>query len=402
MAFNKNIKNYIAVGFVSILFILAGYFVYEKLNPIKLASNLITGSGRIDGDLILLNTKYPARIESILVEEGDTVSLHQTVATLKSDEFKAKNRAMSEAIQSLKNEKLSYAQSIEAKTTELALLKNTLPQLVKISKEKIKTLQNALKILLLNIEKVELEYTQYKKDHKRRAELYEDNLISGERFELSTLKYEMIKKEISSLKLEKNRVQNSISSAKSGLEIDKENLKKIIIAQQNLKASQSKLLSLEYKVKELIASKDEIEAMIDALTLHSPVDGFVIEKIANKGEVIGAGSGVLTLSDTHSYYLKLFVDTINNGKIKIGDKAVIFVDAYPNTPIEAKVIKIAQRAEFTPKNVSVRSDRIQRVYAIHIKPLKYNPILKLGIPAIGVVSIDSKGLPHSLSDMPEI
>jgi len=145
-----------------------------------------------------------------------------------------------------------------------------------------------------------------------------------------------------------------------------------------------------------------VQAMIDELTLKSPIDGFVIEKIAHKGEVVGAGMGVVTLSDTKSYYLKLFIDTMNNGKIKIGDEAVIFLDSNPNKPIKAKVIQIAQKAEFTPKDVSVRSDRIQRVYAVRLKPLEYDPILKLGIPAIGIIGIDGAKLPNSLDEIPEI
>jgi HlyD family secretion protein len=113
-----------------------------------------------------------------------------------------------------------------------------------------------------------------------------------------------------------------------------------------------------------------------------------------------AGMPVATLIDPRSLYLKIFVDTMQNGKIKVGDKAVIFLDAWPNRPIEAKVVRIAQKAEFTPKEVSVRSDRIQRVFAVHLKPIEPDPLLKLGIPAIGVVSLDGEGLPSSLNEIP--
>ena len=148
------------------------------------------------------------------------------------------------------------------------------------------------------------------------------------------------------------------------------------------------------------ASKSQIEAMIEEMTLRSSVDGITVEKIANEGEVIGSGMPIATLLDPHSLYLKIFVDTIQNGKIKLGDKAVIFLDAYPKHPIKAKVVRIAQKAEFTPKEVSVRSDRIQRVFAVHLKPLQIDPLLKLGIPAVGVISLDGKGLPSSLNDIP--
>jgi len=158
--------------------------------------------------------------------------------------------------------------------------------------------------------------------------------------------------------------------------------------------------SLESGIEALKASKEQIEAMLSEMMLKSPIDGYTVEKIANEGEVIGAGMPVATLLDPASLYLKIFVDTMQNGKIKIGDKALIFLDAYPDRPIEAKVVSIAQKAEFTPKEVSVRFDRIQRVFAVHLKPLKVDLLLKLGIPAIGVISIDGKGLPKSLDEIP--
>lgn len=128
----------------------------------------------------------------------------------------------------------------------------------------------------------------------------------------------------------------------------------------------------------------------------------VIEKVTQAGEVIGSGMIIATLIDPHSLYLKMFVDTLENGKIKVGDKAVIFLDSSPDKVIEAQVANVAQKAEFTPKDVSVSSDRIQRVYAVHLKPLQINPLLKLGIPAIGVISTDGEGLPSSLKEIPSI
>jgi HlyD family secretion protein len=123
--------------------------------------------------------------------------------------------------------------------------------------------------------------------------------------------------------------------------------------------------------------------------------------VANIGEVLGAGMSVATAIDPENLYLKMYVDEVNNGKIKVGDRAVIFLDAFPNKPIPAKVIKIATKAEFTPKEVEVREDRIERVYEVDIKPIKPNPLIKFGLPGIGVISIGGK-LPNSLDELPKL
>ena len=66
-------KNYIIGTIIVFLVLLSGFFIYQKLYPTQLPPNLIAGTGRIDGDIIALNTKYTGRIKTILIEEGQSV-----------------------------------------------------------------------------------------------------------------------------------------------------------------------------------------------------------------------------------------------------------------------------------------------------------------------------------------
>ena len=194
---------------------------------------------------------------------------------------------------------------------------------------------------------------------------------------------------------QKRALLASLQAAKSTLSQAKTALKKIKALQLGIEALHNALLALQ-------AQKQEIVAMIEDMQLRSPINGYVTQKIALPGEVVGAGMSVLRLLDPKTLYLQIFVDTLQNAKVKVGDKAVVFLDGLPNHPIAAKVVRIAKKAEFTPKDVAVRSDRIQKVYAVHIKPLEVEPILKLGLPAIGVISTDGRGLPKSLGDLPQL
>jgi len=396
------LKRYITLIILTILVVIAGYFIFQKLNSKEIPKNLVEGSGRIDGDLILLNTKYPARIDKIFVNEGNKISLNQKIATLKSDEFLSKKNASKEAVQILINQKNAFIQTIKAQKIQLELLKSTLPKIVKIKKQNLNSLDNALKNINIKIDVLTLKYKKIKKDFLRYKKLYKQKAIDSDKMELARLKYNSTRKELYSLKIDEKSTKNSIKIAQNSMEIAKENLLQIDIAKHKLLASNAKLNSMSNQIQQAKALENEIKAMINELTLKSPINGYVIEKIGYKGEVIGSGMGVVSVSDTSSYYLKLFVDTIENGKIKIGDKAVIFLDSYPNKPFKAIVTRIAQKAEFTPKEVSVKSDRIQRVYAVRLKPLKYDARLKLGIPAIGIISINNKDLPNSLNEIPKI
>ncbi len=382
----KILKKYWVGVVVLALFVVAGALIYVKLHPRQLPVNLVEGTGRIDGDLINLNTKYPGRVAEIFVDDGVAVKKGMVVARLASKEFKAQKESLERQIAARRSE-------LEAKEIELAINETKVPQMLQKAKAALKSRQSQLTELLSAIASQKSLLAQDRRDLKRTEKLFEQKLIEKHKLEEITLKHDVDRHTLEGLLDKKRQLEQAVAIAKSDLE-------DAVAAQKSLDAMRRGIEALKEGIAALEASKDQVEAMIAELTLHSPIEGFTVEKIANVGEVVGAGMPVATLVSPESLYLKIFVDTMKNGKIKLGDKAVIFLDAWPDKPIPARVVRIAQKAEFTPKEVSVRSDRIQRVFAVHLKPLKPDPLLKLGIPAIGVVSLDGKGLPDSLDDIP--
>ncbi|AKF25615.1 secretion protein HlyD [Sulfurovum lithotrophicum] len=380
------IKKYWIGIVAAILIVIAGVMIYAKLHPKVLPENLVEGTGRIDGDLTNLNTKYPGRVEKITVDDGTVVKKGMIVAILGSKEYESQKAQIEAQISAQKK-------TLEAKQIELEISRTTIPAGLKKAQEQLKSTQTKLKVLEENIKAQQKVLEQAKRDHKRSVFLYKSKAIDSHAFELSKLKVDTEQDKYDALLLQRDEIEAAISVAQSAV-------KEAQASQKQILSIESSIEAFKENIKALDASKAQVESIIAELTLRSPIDGYTVEKIANVGEVVGAGMPVATLIDPRSLYLKIFVDTLQNGRIKIGDKAVIFLDAYPNRPIEAKVVNVAQQAEFTPKEVSVRSDRIQRVFAVHLKPLKVDPLLKLGIPAIGVISIDGKGLPRSLDEIP--
>ncbi|WP_151900506.1 HlyD family secretion protein [Sulfurimonas hydrogeniphila] len=380
------LKKYWLGVVIAVLLITAGGMIYKKLHPKTLPANLVEGTGRMDGDLVNLNAKYAGRLEKISVDDGVPVSKGMVVGVLKSKELAAQKAGLDAQIQAKK-------QQLAAQKIEEKIAQTTIPLLEKKAKAQLVSAQASQQAFEKNILIQKDVVVQAKRDFKRSQRLYKNKSIDKHKLELAQLKRDTENKKLSALQQQLKKIKSAVTLARIALLDAQASQKKLFAIAANIQALQDGIEALK-------ASKAQIEAMIQEMTLVSPVDGITVEKIANEGEVIAPGMPVATLLDPHSLYLKIFVDTLQNGKIKLGDKAVIFLDAYPNHPIQAKVVRIAQKAEFTPKEVSVRSDRIQRVFAVHLKPLAIDPLLKLGIPAVGVVSLDGKGLPNSLNDIP--
>lgn len=381
-------KKYGMYIVVAILLVIALGFIYQKLNPDTIAENLIAATGKMDGDLIALNTKYPGRIDNVTIQEGQQIEKGEIIAVLQSEEYVAKLDALGKNIQAAKK-------ALSATTQEYLIAKESLPLNVKNAIDGIEIAKSQKESLQDSIYSLEAVVEQNRRDLQRVEKLYTKKLIGKQKLEFTELELTNNKNKLLSLKQNMIQTQRSISIAKNTLLLAKSQMKKITALKATLEAS-------EKQIDALNANKKELQIIIDELTVKSPIEGVVIEKIAHPGEVLSSGMIVATLLDPSTLYLKLFIDTMENGKIKVGDKSVIFLDSNPDMPIEAKVIRIASKAEFTPKDVSVRSDRIQRVYAVHLKPLQENKLLKIGIPAVGIISIDGKGLPSSLNEIPEI
>ena len=384
----KTLKKYL-LGFILLgLVAAAAVMIYIKTHPKPLPPNLIMGVGTILADETYLNTKYPGRLKLLKVDEGDNVRKGELLARLDSPEFEAKKESVEQMI-------LAKKEELKAKKVELGIAQASVPQNVQKALADKKAKESMLAELANQIEALQDVVRQDAKDYKRLKKLYTQHLVPKHKVEEMALKLATDRKKLDALLAKKRQVLAAIEAAKSTIAQAQAQL-------QKTKALRYAIDALKNEILALVAQKKQIEAMIHELSLYAPYDGYVTQKIANVGEVIGAGMGVVALVDPKEFYLQIFVDTLQNGRIKIGDKAEIFLDAYPDRPIPALVSRIAQKAEFTPKEVAVRSDRIQKVYAVRLKPVRPNPLLKLGLPAIGIITTNGKGLPRSLDEVPPL
>jgi len=366
-------KNKIFGIILVVLIIIAGIFIYKKLNPPKLPPYLIEAVGFVDGNLIHVNAKYPGRVVKEFVKEGDNVKKGEILALQDTKSLSIKQKAL--------------INEINAKKAELNMIKKILPENVKNAKNLYLIKQNALKSLNYEINTLNALISQDKKDLKRFQKLVSKNLDKRHDYEMQKLKVIKDTDTLKALLMKQKILQKEVLIAKNKYLQAKDSLIKI-------KALNDEIKALEQKQK-------EIQNAINDMKLISPVNGFVEKRISLSGEVVGAGMSVIDVVDENSFYLKVYIDELDNGKVKLNQKAEIFLDNNLSNPIPAKVVYISKKAEFTPKEVATRSDRITRVYEVWLRPIKSNPYLKLGLPAIGVILIDDKyTLPKSLKGLP--
>jgi HlyD family secretion protein len=127
--------------------------------------------------------------------------------------------------------------------------------------------------------------------------------------------------------------------------------------------------------------------------LVAPRDGRIQYRVANIGEVLSAGGKVFTMLDISYVYMDIYLPALEAGKIKVGTDARILLDAYPDSPIPAKVSFLASQAQFTPKTVETQSERDKLMFRIRVRidperSRDHAPSVRSGLPGVAYVRAD--------------
>ena len=117
----------------------------------------------------------------------------------------------------------------------------------------------------------------------------------------------------------------------------------------------------------------------------TPINGVVLIKSNYEGEVVLPGATVVTVAGIDEVWLKGYVSEGYLGKVKLGQDVEVVTDSYPHKKYPGRVTFVSSRAEFTPKNVQTREERVKQVYRIKVTIPNSKQELKIGMPAEGYI-----------------
>jgi HlyD family secretion protein len=123
----------------------------------------------------------------------------------------------------------------------------------------------------------------------------------------------------------------------------------------------------------------QMRIILEKYTVRAPCDCTVQTRLIRAGEYVASGTVVATLLDPVDKYVRIYVPVPNLGKVHVGDRVKIEPDALPGEVFPGEVSFIEDAAQFTPKNIEVRSDRITQVFATKVRILDQVERLKPGM-----------------------
>lgn len=331
-----------------IIIAIAGLAVlgWRIFQPESLGDGFIGSNGRIEAVEINVATKAPGRIKDVLVNEGEYVQAGQILAAMDTVALEAMRREAEAQLQrahiGVETAQIQVTQREAEKATALAIAAQR-----------------------------EAELNAAKKRLDRSEELVTGNNISRQQLDDNLARFQ--------------GAQAAVSAANA----------QIAAADAAIATGKSQVIGARSMVDAAQATLQRIEADIDDSVLKSPRDGRVQYRIAQPGEVLGAGGKVLNLVDLSDVYMIFFLPTEEAGRISLGGEVRLVLDAAPQYVIPARVSYVADVAQFTPKTVETALERQKLMFRIkaRIDPdlLKQHlQHVKTGLPGMAYLRLDAQ------------
>lgn len=164
-------------------------------------------------------------------------------------------------------------------------------------------------------------------------------------------------------------------------------------AEAAVESAKAGIAAAEARIEAAQATVDRLRADLEDYTLRAPRAGRVQYRLAEPGEVLGAGARVLTLLDLSDVVMTVYLPTGAAGRLAYGAEARLVLDAAPEYVIPAHVSFVAGEAQFTPKYVETEEERENLMFRVKLRIppeilADYRDVVKTGVPGLAHVRID--------------
>ncbi len=361
------------------------------------AKDSITVSGNIRMTEVEIAFKTPGKLVERTVDEGDWVKKGQVVARLDTAPLLRQREQATAAIQAAE---ARVAQSLAA----LEYSRENVATSISQRQAEIQSAEANLRELKTGSRPQEIQQAEAAVEAAgARAEEAQQNLARGQ----TLFKTEDISaQDIDRLESAAESAAAALRQSQQQLELVKEGPRSERIdsasaqtdrARAALRSAEAGRLDLKRLQQEVAARRADVEtaraqlAFIDTqledAVAVSPVDGVVLVKSAEPGEILAAGTPVLTIGDIEHPWLRAYVNQIYQGRVRIGAGVKVTTDSFPDKTYEGTVSFISSDAEFTPKEIQTAEERVKLVYRLKIDIPNPNQELKRNMPADAVIPL---------------
>jgi HlyD family secretion protein len=347
--------------------------------------------GNIELTQVDMAFKISGKIGALEVEEGDAVRQGMMLARLETQQLESqrnRDQAALAAAESLlpqlqtgiERQKASLAAETELRQAQLSQAEAVLRDL--LAGARAQEIQQAR----ASVEEAASLQGQARQDWERAQVLHKNDDISTAQFDQYRARFDTASaalrqaQERLALIIEGPR-KDQIEAARAQVAQARANIKLTEASRLELKRMEQELETRRAQADQARAQLAVTEAQLADAVAASPVNGVVLVKSAEIGEVLAPGTTFATLGDMDHPWLRAYIGEQELGRVRLGDKVKVTTDSYPGKIYWGKLTFISSEAEFTPKQIQTPEERVKLVYRIKVEVENPGHELKLNMPA---------------------
>lgn len=350
--------------------------------------NIVKLSGRIEGDDASVSAKVSGRLREINVREGDQVKAGQVIAVIDDEQVKAREEQERSVVQQSEARVASVRQQIAVLTAQLESSNTGVDQARIDAQGRVSQAEADVAHAEAQLVKEEADLKQARYDEERYVKLAGDGDVpertghqAKSTAEAHAAAVMAARKQVEAARAARMIAQSNLSNVAMRSSNSTAIRQQIIQAEADVAAADAEVLKARARLKEAEADRDDLQIL-------APFDGTVATRTAEPGEVVTAGTTVVTLVNLSTVYLRGFIPEGEIGRVKTGQTGRVYLDSAPGKGIEAVVTRIDPEASFTPENTYFRDDRVKQVVGIKLQLKGATGFAKPGMPADGEVVIN--------------
>jgi HlyD family secretion protein len=359
----------------------------------KVPENVIVVSGRIEGDDSAIAPKTSGRIAEIRFREGDRVQAGDTIAVLDDEQVRAREEQARSQLAA------SEAQH-RAAISQLAALQAELEQ-NQIQTDQSRTdAQGRVRQAEAELSSAEAELAQQQAslklalfDKEAYTRLAETGAVSERQGKQAVTTAEQQEAVVAAAKRRVEAAQGALTTARANLANPNIRAAQEAIVRNQMAQQQAQIGAAAASADQARFTLKQAQANRKDLFVIAPFDGTVITRSAEPGEVVTAGTPIVTLLDLSKVYLRGFVPEGQIGRVEVGQQARVYLDSKPNEAIEAFVSRADPEASFTPENTYFRDDRVKQVVGVKLQLKGAIGLAKPGMAADGEILVEGNQWP---------
>jgi len=353
---------------VVVFVLIAGFAIWRGVfSAAMIPDEVVLLSGRIEGDDSALAPKTSGRIAEIRVREGETVRAGATIAVLDDEQVRAREEQARAALA------VSDARERAARS-QLATLEEQLQQAAVQTAQSRTDAEGRVRQAEADLATAEAELSQQQAslqlalfDEDGFTQLVEAGAVSERERRQAVVNADHQRAVVTAAKRHVEAAQGALTTARANLSNPTIRAAQEAVLRRQIAQQEVEIVAAMASAQQGRFSLAEAQANRHDLVVTAPFDGTVITRSAEPGEVVTAGTTIVTLLDLSKVYLRRFVPEGHVGKVKVGQPARVYLDSKPDEAIEAFVSRIDPQATFTPENTYFRDDRVKQVVGMKLQ-----------------------------------